>query len=60
LTQLDFTGPQQVLARLPQSAMYICKDRDCRAFRLRVEVPGLGAVPGCAEPRIFATISVNS
>jgi cyclohexyl-isocyanide hydratase len=23
LTQLDFTGPQQVLARLPQSAMYI-------------------------------------
>jgi hypothetical protein len=23
LTQLDFTGPQQVLARLPQSAMHI-------------------------------------
>src|ERR1700739_337738 len=23
LTQLDFTGPQQVLARLPDSAMYI-------------------------------------
>ena len=23
LTQLDFTGPQQVLARLPDSAMHI-------------------------------------
>ena len=23
LTQLDFTGPQQVLARLPQSTMHI-------------------------------------
>jgi len=23
LTQLDFTGPQQVMARLPQSAMHI-------------------------------------
>ena len=23
LTQLDFTGPQQVLARLPESAMHI-------------------------------------
>jgi cyclohexyl-isocyanide hydratase len=23
LTQLDFTGPQQVLARLPRSAMHI-------------------------------------
>jgi cyclohexyl-isocyanide hydratase len=23
LTQLDFTGPQQVLARMPQSAMHI-------------------------------------
>jgi cyclohexyl-isocyanide hydratase len=29
LTQLDFTGPQQVLARLPDSAMHIvAKSKD--------------------------------
>jgi len=41
LTQLDFTGPQQVLARLPQSAMYI-------VAKSTAAVPsdsGLGLVP---------------
>ena len=41
LTQLDFTGPQQVLARLPQSAMHI-------VAKSAVPVPsdsGLGLVP---------------
>jgi cyclohexyl-isocyanide hydratase len=41
LTQLDFTGPQQVLARLPNSAMHIIAKSD-------VPVPsesGLGLVP---------------
>src|SRR6266481_8836967 len=41
LTQLDFTGPQQVLARLPQSAMHI-------VAKSAAPVPsdsGLGLVP---------------
>src|SRR5262249_2136065 len=41
LTQLDFTGPQQVLARLPQSAMHIIA-------KLESPVPsdsGLSVVP---------------
>src|SRR5262249_55911054 len=41
LTQLDFTGPQQVLARLPQSAMHIIAKSES-------PVPsdsGLGLVP---------------
>ena len=41
LTQLDFTGPQQVLARLPQSVMHI-------AAKSEAPVPsdsGLGLVP---------------
>ena len=41
LTQLDFTGPQQVLARLPNSAMHIIAKSDA-------PVPsdsGLGLVP---------------
>src|SRR5919202_3926647 len=41
LTQLDFTGPQQVLARLPQSAMHI-------VAKSEAPVPsdsGLGLVP---------------
>src|SRR3954470_14326012 len=41
LTQLDFTGPQQVLARLPQSAMHI-------VVKSAAPVPsdsGLGLVP---------------
>jgi cyclohexyl-isocyanide hydratase len=41
LTQLDFTGPQQVLARLPQSAMHI-------VAKTAAPVPsdsGLGLVP---------------
>src|SRR5215470_8133002 len=41
LTQLDFTGPQQVLARLPESAMHI-------VAKSAAPVPsdsGLGLVP---------------
>src|SRR5262245_30390181 len=41
LTQLDFTGPQQVLARLPNSAMHI-------VAKTAASVPsdsGLGLVP---------------
>ena len=41
LTQLDFTGPQQVLARLPESAMHI-------VAKCAAPVPsdsGLGLVP---------------
>src|SRR5262249_8233851 len=33
LTQLDFTGPQQVLARLPQSAMHTSSQNQLLPFR---------------------------
>src|SRR6516162_6856240 len=41
LTQLDFTGPQQVLARLPNSAMHIIAKSDAPVPSDR----GLGLVP---------------
>jgi hypothetical protein len=34
LTQLDFTGPLQVLSRLPQSATHCCKIGRARPERL--------------------------
>src|SRR4029434_7210727 len=41
LTQLDFTGPQQVLARLPESAMHIVAKSTAAAPNDR----GLGLAP---------------
>ena len=41
LTQLDFTGPQQVLARLPQSAMHIV----AKSIAPVPSDSGLGLVP---------------
>ena len=41
LTQLDFTGPQQVLARLPESAMHIVAKSSAPVL----SDSGLGLVP---------------